>query len=128
MGTQGVAAMAMTAALKKSQKEKIYAALPSWIDQLRCTVTPFPATGKKLDFWTASFRCPCSEGSCQQKAYWKKDSTQDSVATEMAQKIDTMHGAHNIPQHTPSTGVYSKKAVGSGRWEPCCALHDWHHG
>ena len=26
----------------------------------------------------------------------------------MAQKIDAMHGAHNIPQHTPSTGVYSK--------------------
>ena len=44
----------------------------------------------------------------QTKVYWKSTSTQDSIAAEMASKIDSLHGQHHCPSTAPSTtGVYS---------------------
>ena len=90
--------MAFIAAAKEAQQAKIYDALPSWIDPLICTVSPFPASGEEMGYWVATFRCPCSAGGgChpQRKVCWKKYSTQDGIAAEMAQKIEAAHGRHH---------------------------------
>ena len=108
--------MAMSAASKDAQKSKILESLPSWIDRAVCTVSPSPPTGKKVNFWTVSFRCSCCSGPGirppQVKVYWKKDSTQESLADEMAQKIDAIHGPHNgVAKSASTAGVMSSSEM-----------------
>ena len=49
---------------------------------------------------------------CQTKAYWKANSTNDSLAVDMASKIDAVHGLHNTcSSRASTTGVHSSSDV-----------------
>lgn len=97
--------------LNKSQHDKIRDKLPSFmLDRDTCNIARSPPSGK-LNYWVTTYTCPCMaerpRNTTQTKAYWKPGSTQDSLAAEMASKIDAVHAQHYCPQSTPTTGVYS---------------------
>lgn len=99
--------MSITADLKETQKAKIREALPSWLQPLHCTISPTPSTGKYVNYWCTTYKCPGCQNKHQPKAYWKEGtSTQATVAKEMAQKIDDKHGRCNVtaPTKTPASG------------------------
>ena len=92
----------------KTQYDKIRDRLPSFMpDRDTCNIARHPRTGRKVNCWITTFKCPCQHEVVQTKAYWKPGSTQDSLAAEMASKIDAVHAQHYCPQSTPTTGVYS---------------------
>lgn len=106
--------MAMTGSLKATQKFQIIEALPSWLDPHLCTISPTPATGKKVEYWRTTYRCPGCHAKHQAKAYLKAGSTQASVAGDMAQKIDDAHGRCNVKTtETPAStaGVMSSSEM-----------------
>ena len=92
------------AGLNKIQYEKIRNSLPSFMpDRDTCHIARSPKTGK-LNYWVTTYTCPCMadkvRNTVQTRAYWKSDSTHDSIAAEMASKIEATHGQHYCPIST----------------------------
>lgn len=82
----------------KTQYDKIRDRLPSFMpDRDTCNIARYPKTGQKVICWITTFKCPCQHEVVQTKAHWKSGSTQDSLAAEMASKIETAHGQHHCP-------------------------------
>ena len=80
----------MTANLKEAQRAKIRETLPSWLNPSICAIPP---TGKTVNL---------TEGQSHYKRVPEKPKgTQDGVATEMAQKIQSVHG----PRHASAAKV-----------------------
>ena len=84
--------------LNKTQYDKIRNSLPLFMpDRDTCNIARSPKAGK-VDCWITTYKCAFMadevRNTVQTKAYWKSDSTHDSIAAEMAEKIEATHGQH----------------------------------